>query len=213
MNLDADSHPGARERSVTLLEHDGKPAGAVTLTRSYPTTLEDLWDAVTNGERISRWFLPVSGDLEHGGRYRLEGNASGAISACKRPSHFAFTWEFAGHVSWVEANVASAGEGKASLTVTHTAHLSEQWSEYDPIPLGVGWELALLSLASYLSHANKSMPDEAPITTSPHGKAFIADMSDKWARAAITAGTGPEAARVSAVRTTAFYTGEPASPA
>ena len=30
---------------------------------AYATDADDLWDAVTNGERIPRWFLPISGDL------------------------------------------------------------------------------------------------------------------------------------------------------
>ena len=89
MNLDVECNLGAVERSVSVLHRDGKPARAVTLSRSYETTIEDLWDAVTNGERIPRWFLPISGDLELGGRYQLEGNAGGVITACEPLSHFA----------------------------------------------------------------------------------------------------------------------------
>jgi uncharacterized protein YndB with AHSA1/START domain len=62
------------ERSVSALERDGKPARAVTLARAYDTTIDDLWDAVTNRERLPRWFLPVSGDLKLGGRYQFEGS-------------------------------------------------------------------------------------------------------------------------------------------
>ena len=54
---------------------------------------------MTNGERIPRWFLPVSGELGPGGRYQLEGNAGGVITVCERQSHFALTWEFVGDVS------------------------------------------------------------------------------------------------------------------
>ncbi|MGA6219863.1 hypothetical protein ACPESV_05930 [Streptomyces umbrinus] len=35
----------------------------VTLSQTYDTTVEDLWDACTNPERIPRWFLPVTGDF------------------------------------------------------------------------------------------------------------------------------------------------------
>ena len=86
-------------------EGDGRPARAVTLARSYAAAVEDVWDAVTNGERIRRWFAPVSGDLEPGGRYQLEGNAGGVITACRPLSYFALTWEFGGDVSWVEVHV------------------------------------------------------------------------------------------------------------
>ena len=58
MDFDVAGHIAAVERSVSSLERDGQPARAATLARTYPTRLEDLWDAVTNGERIPRWFLP-----------------------------------------------------------------------------------------------------------------------------------------------------------
>ena len=102
MDFDVEGNLKAVERSVSALERDGQPARAVILSRSYPTTVEDLWDAVTSGERIARWFLPVSGKLELGGRYQLEGNAGGLITACERASHLALTWEFGEDVSWVE---------------------------------------------------------------------------------------------------------------
>ena len=56
------------------------------------------------------------------------------------------------------------------------------------------------------------MPDEAALATSPDGKAFIAGSSERWAQAAVAAGTDPDAARAAARRTTAFYTGESAEP-
>ena len=61
MDLDVERLLGAVERTVSSLERDGQAARAVTLARSYATTVEDLWDAVTSAERIPRWFLPVSG--------------------------------------------------------------------------------------------------------------------------------------------------------
>ena len=96
MDFDVEGQLGAVERSVSSLARDGHPARAVTLSRSYATTLADLWDAVTNGARIPRWFLPISGDLVLGGRYQLEGNAGGVITACEPRSDFALTWEFGG---------------------------------------------------------------------------------------------------------------------
>ena len=114
MEFDVESHLRAVERTVSSLERDGRSARAVTLSRSYATTVEDLWDAVANGERIPRWFLPVSGQLEPGGRYRLEGNAGGVITACERPSRVALTWEFGGDVSGGEATVAGGADPDAA---------------------------------------------------------------------------------------------------
>ena len=213
MGLNVESHLGAVERSVSYLDRDGQPASAVTLTRSYETTVEDLWDAVTNGQRIPRWYLPISGDLKLGGRYQLEGNAGGTITTCDRPSHLAITWEYAGDVSWVDVHVAADGTARARLTLTHTARLSPFWDQYGPGAAGVGWEQSFLGLALHLSHPNDPKMDEAAFAASPDGKAFITGSSDGWEQAAIASGTDPAAARAAAAQTTAFYTGGSAQPA
>ena len=168
---------------------------------------------MTNGQRISRWFLPVSGQLEPGGRYQLEGNAGGVITACERPSHLALTWEFGEEVSWVEVRLSDDGAGRARLTLTHTARLSEHWREYGPGAVGVGWELGLMGLALHLMQPTAPKPDDAAFTASRDGKAFITGSSEGWGQAAVALGTDPEAARAAARRTTVFYTGESTEPA
>lgn len=90
---------GATARIVRHTERDGKPAKAVVASRSYDTSASDLWDALTNAERIPRWFMPVEGDLRLGGRYQLKGNAGGAVTRCDAPKHLSLTWEFGGDVS------------------------------------------------------------------------------------------------------------------
>jgi uncharacterized protein YndB with AHSA1/START domain len=63
----------------------------VVLSRVYDAPVADVWDACTDPERIPRRFLPVSGDLQPGGRFRLEGNAGGRGSARAR-SAWAGRW-------------------------------------------------------------------------------------------------------------------------
>ena len=81
MSFDLNTHLAATGRTMRLTTRDGGSAYAVAISRSYAAAAEDLWDAVTNGERIPRWLLPVSGDLEVGGRYQLERNAGGTVTA------------------------------------------------------------------------------------------------------------------------------------
>ena len=121
MDLNLEMHLAAVERSVSASERDGHPVRSISMSRSFRATLEDLWDAVTSADRIPRWFLPVSGDLQAGGRYQLEGNAGGTITDCARLSHFSLTWEFGGDVSWVEVDLAGEGIDRARLT--SLAHL------------------------------------------------------------------------------------------
>ena len=71
------------------------PAGdahVVTTSRTYPAEIDDVWDALTNPERIPRWFLPIHGDLRLGGTYQFEGNAGGEIRECEPPQRLLVTW-------------------------------------------------------------------------------------------------------------------------
>ncbi len=213
MSIDAETHLRAVQRSVSSAERDGQPAIAVTLSRGFETTVEDLWDAVTNAERIPRWAMPVTGDLRLGGRYQLEGNAGGTITVCEQRSHFALTWEFAGDVSWVEAQVSAEGVGGARFTVGHIQRHSEHWDTFGPGATGVGWEMAFLGLALHIAQPDEPMPDEMAFVTSAEGRALITGSSEAWGWAAVDAGADAEAADEAARRTAAFYTGEPGEPA
>ncbi len=209
MKFNVESHLGAVTRAVSSLEVDGKPARAVTLGRSYDTTVEDLWDALTNAERIPRWFMPVTGDLKLGGRYQFEGNAGGTITNCEPPARLGLTWEFGGDVSWVEAILLSDDAGRARLKLTHTAHLSDHWTQYGPGAAGIGWELGLIGLELHIALPNDPKLDETAFAASPEGKALITGSGAGWGQAAIEAGEDAEAALAAARRTTGFYTGVP----
>ena len=74
------------DRRVGSRTLEAGEARTLTVSRIYDTPPEDLWDACTDPERIARWFLPISGDLRPGGRYELEGNASGTIERCEPPT-------------------------------------------------------------------------------------------------------------------------------
>lgn len=208
MRFDVEAQLNAAARCVSSLERDGRSAHSVAVVRSYPTTVADLWDAVTNGRRISRWFLPICGELELNGRFQLEGNAGGVINACQRPSYFEVTWEFGGDVSWVEAGISEDHAGHARLTLTHTAYHSQHWDEFGPGAAGVGWEMGLMGLSIHVTQPEEPLLDEAGFTVSPEGRAYIACSSRGWEEAAVAAGTDPIAARAAARRTTAFYTGD-----
>ncbi len=210
MNFNVEENLGAVDRSVTSLERDGQPAHAVILARTYATTRDDLWDAVTNAQRIPGWFLPITGNLELGGSYQLEGNASGRITACTPRSNYSITWEFGGFVTWVDAAVAAEGSGASRFTITHTSPHSDHWDTYGPGATGVGFEMGLLGLHLHLTDPDQPKPDPMEFAMSPDGKALHTGSSQAWGEADIAAGTDPVLARAAAARTAAFYTGEEA---
>ena len=208
MQVDFNTHLGAVTRTVSEIERQGRPARAVTLERSYDTTADDLWDALTNPERLTRWFLPVSGELKLEGRYQFEGNAGGTITDCVPPRFVAATWEFGGGTSWVEVRITPEGPARSRLALSHICPVDDHWRKYGPGAVGVGWELGLCGLAAHVLDAGSGRIDEAALTASIEGKAFIAGISEDWRRAAVAAGETPARAEAAARLTTAFYTGE-----
>ena len=211
MNFDPETHLDTTRRIVLLHERESKSAADVTLSRTFDTNIQDLWDAVTNPDRIPRWATNVTGDLKLNGRYQIEGNASGTITECEPHSHIALTWEIFGYTSWVEFRFARKSPHSSHLTLTHTFHLSPHWDTYGPGETGVGWELALLGLALHTKFPDEPKPDEMELVTSPQGIEFITGSSNAWAQAAIESGTDPQKAQSAADQTTAFYTGQSVS--
>jgi uncharacterized protein YndB with AHSA1/START domain len=215
MKIDIAATLGTVTREVGTREHDGRPARVVVAARTYDTTIDDLWDALTNAERIPRWFLPISGDLRPGGRYQLQGNAGGEIRTCEPPRHLAVTWEYGGQASWVTVRLTEEARERTRLELEHIAHVDDKfWDEYGPGAVGVGWDLAIMGLGRHLA-TGAAVDREAAMAwlTSPNGKGFVRGSSESWCRASIAAGTHAPAAHAAATRTTAFYTGESATPA
>jgi uncharacterized protein YndB with AHSA1/START domain len=181
-----------------------------TISQVYATDVDDLWEAVTTPERIARWFLPVSGELVEGGKYSLEGNASGTVTKCDRPRFFAATWEFNGQVSWIEVRLTAEPEGGSRFELEHVAHVDDEfWEQYGPGATGIGWDLALLGLGMHVKEPGSAIdPRESEAwTLSPEGKAYLRTLADAWAEAAIAAGQDAASARAAADRSYAFYTG------
>jgi uncharacterized protein YndB with AHSA1/START domain len=208
MEIDIASVLGLVTRSVRNFEKDGKPASTVTLTRIYDTDVDDLWDALTNAERIPRWFLPVEGDLNLGGKYQLKGNAGGTITACAPPTHFASTWEFGGAVSWIDVSFVPE-RGKARLTLEHTAILEDHWKQFGPGAVGIGWDLTFMGLARHL--ASGAPVDRAAAMAwmgAPNGKEFMSQSGELWRAAHVESGEDPASAKERSDRTIAFFRGE-----
>src|SRR5687768_11824208 len=106
---------GAQTRAVATGSRDGVTTKIAKAVRTYPTDRDDLWSALTEPQRLERWFMPVVGDVSVGGRYQLVGNAGGTVEQCEPPERFALTWEMQGMVSWVEVTLAPAESGGTTL--------------------------------------------------------------------------------------------------
>jgi uncharacterized protein YndB with AHSA1/START domain len=183
----------------------------VVAARTYDTTPDDLWDALTNAERLPRWFLPVEGELKLGGRYQLQGNAGGTISRCDRPEALDLTWEFGGGMSWVRVRLAPDGE-VTRLTLEHimlASDADEHWKRFGPSAVGVGWDLSFMGLGMHLAAGGVPVDRQAveAWSSGEDGKAFMRGSAAAWAAAHVAGGADPDTARGMAERTAEAYTG------
>ena len=92
MIIDIAKEIGAITREVAKQQTEGGEIVAVTLQRHYPAEVADVWQAITDPDRVRRWFLPLSGDLREGGNFQLEGHAGGDILSCEPPRHLVVTF-------------------------------------------------------------------------------------------------------------------------
>ena len=186
---------------------------AIRLRRTYEAPLEDVWDALTNPERIGRWFLPVSGDYRVGGRYQFEGNAGGEIVACERPNRLQVTWVYGepasdADISEVEVRLSAVDGSSTRLDFEHRAIVpDDRWAEYGPGAVGVGWDGGLLGLALHLRGGSVDDPEAWQL--SAEGRDFSTRSSQAWGAANQAAGADPDTAARGAANTTAFYAPDP----
>ena len=196
-------------RSVGSRTLEAGEARTVVVSQVFDAELGDVFDACSNPDRLPRWFLPVTGDLEVGGRYQLEGNAGGEVLRCEPPHGYLITWEYGEEISWVELALTEETTGQTTFTLTHIARVdNDRWAQFGPGAVGVGWDLALTGLRTHLETGESVDPVAAAAwSTSPEGQEFITGSSRRWADASIAFGTDPEGAQKAAAATTAFYTG------
>lgn len=207
---DVARHLGSVSRAVEERIHEGKPAKVVVISRIFDTTVEDAWDAVTDQERLPRWFAPVSGELRLGGRFQVQGNAGGTIIACEPPKRFDATWEFGGGMSWITVLVSPEDGDRARVSMEHIAQPDPHWEQFGPGATGAGWDMAFLGLTLHLSPGRPAIDLKEGMAWmgTASGKEFIAISAQDWGRADIAAGTDDAVALASAERTRAAYTGE-----
>ena len=206
MKIDAPATVGKVTRKLDKIERDGRTAWRLTATRVYETDIADAWDALTNPERIPRWFLPISGDLKVGGRYQFKGNAGGVVERCEPPRLVAITWEMHGDVSFVSVRLDDQGT-HTRWTLEHVAHVTETlFDQFGPGGVGVGWDLGLMGLGLHFERKAAVDPKEAEAwTMSDEGRSFVEGSSNAWAGASIAAGTDAKKANEAASRVTEFY--------
>ncbi len=194
MIIDIAEQIGAISRGVSQQHTESGETVAVTLERRYPADQADVWQAITDPDRVRRWFLPLTGELREGGNFQLEGNAAGDIMTCEPPRRLIVT--FGGESSIVEVLLSSDGQ-QTLLTLTHSVPLELAGSGAGALYVGPGWDGALLGLAMYL--AGEVAGDPVAAANSPEVQDFNVSSIKTWVAAIEASGTA-DADAISAAR-------------
>jgi uncharacterized protein YndB with AHSA1/START domain len=126
---------------------------AVRLERSYPTDSQDLWTALTDPARLSRWFARVEGDLRPGGTFCIyfgdEDPAErtlGEVRECAPPHRLEVTWRFRDEGESAVRAELTPEPGGTRLSLDHRRLPRTAAAGY-----GAGWQTYLEQLAADLA--------------------------------------------------------------
>jgi len=158
---------------------------SVLLQRNYDASIGDVWDAMTQPDRIKRWFMPISGDLRVGGSFQLEGNAGGEILICEPPRLLRVT--FGGPTSIVEVRLTAQDDSGSVLELEHTVPIEMAQSGAGALYVGPGWDGALMGLDLFLR--GQAIGDPVAAASSPEAQAFSEQSVHTWAAVVADSGT------------------------
>lgn len=173
---------------------DSAETVTVSVSRTYSAEPADVWDALTNPERLPRWFYPITGELREGGSFQLVGNAGGDIRHCDRPNRIEVTFGSADSI--LEVNL-SERDGVTTVELVHTVPLAMARSGAGALFVGPGWDGALLGLGLHFS--DEAVGDPLEAANSPEVIEFNRGSIDRWT-AAIEASGSATAEEIAALR-------------
>ena len=111
---------GAARILGSLRTADGE--SIVRIEDRFNTDIDDVWSALTDPDRLARWYGEVEGDLRLGGEYRARLHASGwegtgRVEACEPPRRLLLVTEGPGEAGRGEMEVTLTGDGDQTVVV------------------------------------------------------------------------------------------------
>jgi len=131
----------------SLRTENGK--GIVRMEDSFDTTAVDLWSALTDPHRLSRWLADVEGDLRPGGlfhaRFTSSWDGPGRLDACEAPHRLLATMSPGSDDETVIEAVITENQGKTTLVIEERGLPLAEYAAH-----GAGWQAHVEDLALHL---------------------------------------------------------------
>jgi uncharacterized protein YndB with AHSA1/START domain len=178
-NADAGARILGSLRSV-----DGK--GVVRIEDRFDTAIDDLWAAVTDPDRLARWYGLVAGDLRRGGEFRvyLEADdieSTGRIEACEPPRRLLVTTRETDE-SYRKGVGAPPFDATIEVTLTADGDQTILVIEIQGMPLdkiafyGAGNQIHVENLAAYLAGRERGDTEARWAELVPHYQDLAANL-------------------------------------
>jgi uncharacterized protein YndB with AHSA1/START domain len=155
--MTSNASPGTRILG-SLRSADG--AGVVRIEDRYDTEIDDLWSAITDPDRLARWFGEVDGELSQRGEFRVHiadaGDRTGQVEACEPPQRLVVTTRETDE-SYRRGQGVPPFDAVWEITLTADGDRTILVIEVKGMPLekiaffGAGWQIHAENLAAYLA--------------------------------------------------------------
>jgi uncharacterized protein YndB with AHSA1/START domain len=151
--------PGGGRILGSLRSADG--VGVVRIEDRYDTTIDDLWSALTDPDRLARWHGKVEGDLRPGGAFRVyleadDVESTGRVEACEPPRRLLVTTRETDE-SYRKGQGVPPFDAVTEVTLAADGDKTILVVEVRGMPLdkiafyGAGWQIHAENLAAYLA--------------------------------------------------------------
>ena len=136
-------------------------AGVVRIDDRYDTAIDDLWAALTDPDRLARWYGQVEGDLRSGGEFRVyleaaDIESTGRVEACEPRRRLLVTTRETDE-SYRKGQGTPPFDATIEATLTADGDQTILAIEVRGMPLdriafyGAGWQIHAENLAAYLA--------------------------------------------------------------
>lgn len=143
----------------TLRSADGR--GVVRIEDRYDTGIEDMWSAITDPDRVARWYGQVDGELRPGGQFSLyvedaDSDHTGRVEECEPPRRLRVTTRETDE-SYQRGRGVPPYDSVLDASLTADGDQTVLVIEVRGMPLeaiafyGAGWQIHAENLAAFLA--------------------------------------------------------------
>lgn len=165
-------------------------ACALVIRRRFRCTVDTVWQAVTEPDRIRAWFAPFTGGARVGESFEVEGHATGTVLECVPPHLFTVTW---GDGANVTVRLAPDEHANAVLELVHAGLPTDGAVRQGPM-----WDVAIASLDRFVTE--DTADDLAAWRASAEVQTFAQHSVSAWVTATEASGAATAEDLADAVR-------------